>query len=157
MPNFDFYDLSRFTKVEQFEIAVRHAIKTGRKFEEKAVTDHRRKLLVELEKPRDAFEEYFWMHVILYEEVLSKRSQTKRNVKAIKTRQAVKKMSIQDFLVSLMRKQKTQGFRLLSEQNRHDAAYENVIIEFKEMFSETPDVVEIAQKRLDGQTQTKHN
>jgi hypothetical protein len=44
MPTFDFDDLSRFTRVEQFDIAVRHAIRTGRKFEEKAVKEHRRKL-----------------------------------------------------------------------------------------------------------------
>ena len=152
MPTFDFYDLSRFKEIKQFEIAVRHAIRTGRKFEEKAVIEHRRKLLVELENPADEFEEYFWMQVILYEEVLSQRSEQKRNVKAMKTRQALKKMSVFEFLVKLMRKNKTQGFRLLEQENREDAAYENVIIKFKELFVETPDVIEIALERLNLNT-----
>ena len=151
MPTFDFHDLSRFKEIKQFEIAVRHAIRTGRKFEEKAVIEHRRKLLVELENSKE-FEEYFWMQVILYEEVLSQRSEQKRNVKAIKTRQALKKMSVREFLVKLMRKNKTQGFRLLEKENREDAAYENVIIKFKELFVETPDVIEIAHERLNLKT-----
>mgnify|MGYP001026024009 FL=1 len=152
MPTFDFHDLSRFKEIKQFEIAVRHAIRTGRKFEEKAVIEHRRKLLVELENPADEFEEYFWMQVILYEEVLSQRSEQKRNVKAMKTRQALKKMSIREFLVKLMRKNKTQGFRLLEKENREDAAYENVILKFKELFVETPDVIDIAHERLNLKT-----
>ena len=61
MPTFDFHHLSRFKEIKQFEIAVRHVIRTGRNFEEKAVVEHRRKLLVELENPADEFEEYFWM------------------------------------------------------------------------------------------------
>ena len=88
------------------------------------------------------------MQVILYEEVLSQRSEQKRNVKAMKTRQALKKMSIREFLVKLMRKSKTQGFRLLEKENREDAAYENVILKFKELFVETPDVIDIAHERL---------
>ena len=152
MPTFDFHDLSRFKEIKRFETAVRHAIRTGRKFEEKAVIEHRRKLLVELENPADEFEEYFWMQVILYEEVLSQRSEQKRNVKAIKTRQALKKMSVREFLVKLMRKNKTQGFRLLEKENREDAAYENVILKFKELFVETPDVIDIAHERLNLKT-----
>jgi hypothetical protein len=70
----------------------------------------------------------------------------------MKTRQALKKMSVFEFLVKLMRKNKTQGFRLLEQENREDAAYENVIIKFKELFVETPDVIEIALERLNLNT-----
>ena len=113
MPTFDFYDLTRFKTIHNLEKAVRYAIRTGRKFDEKAVLEQRRKLLVAAEKPRDEFEEYFWMQVILYEEVLSQRSERKRSVKAMKTRQALKKMSIEEFLIKLLQKNKTQGFRVL--------------------------------------------
>tara|TARA_B110000211_G_scaffold231332_1_gene292734 strand:- start:453 stop:926 length:474 start_codon:yes stop_codon:yes gene_type:complete len=155
MPIFDFHDLSRFKNIKQLENAVRHATRTGRKFEEQAVTEHRRKLLVELETFKDEFEKYFWMQVVLYEEVLSQKSEKKNNVKAMKTRQALKKMTIHEFLIKLMRKNKTQGFRLLEDEGREDAAYENVIIKFKDRFFATPDVIEIAHERLNLKAQKK--
>ena len=93
-----------------------------------------------------------WRRGILDEEVLSQRSEQNRNVKAMKTRQTLKKMSVREFLVKLMRKNKTQGFRLLEKENREDAAYENVIIKFKELFVETPDVIDIAHERLNLKT-----
>lgn len=145
---FDFHDLSRFKDIEKFEIAVRHAIRIGKKFDDDAVTVHRRKLLVERENPSNPFEEFFWMQVILYEEVLSESSTKRTNVKAMKTRQALNTITIQEFLVQLMRKNKTKGLRLLEDANREDAAYENVIIKFNERFLETPDVIEIAYERL---------
>ncbi len=155
MPTFDFYDLTRFKTIHNLEKAVRYAIRTGRKFDEKAVLEQRRKLLVAAEKPRDEFEEYFWMQVILYEEVLSQRSERKRSVKAMKTRQALKKMSIEEFLIKLLQKNKTQGFRVLEQESREDAVYENVVLKFKDRFSDKAKIIAVAEERLQFKAQLK--
>ena len=155
MSTFDFYDLTRFNSIQNLEKAVRHAIRTGRKFDEAAVIEHRRKLLVDLENPGNEFEEYFWMQVILYEEVLSQRSERKRSVKAMKTRQALKKMSIEEFLIKLLQKNKTQGFRVLEQESREDAAYENVVLKFKDRFSDNAEIIAVAEERLQFKAQLK--
>ena len=95
------------------------------------------------------------MQVILYEEVLSQRSERKRSVKAMKTRQALKKMSIEEFLIKLLQKNKTQGFRVLEQESREDAAYENVVLKFKDRFSDNAEIIAVAEERLQFKAQLK--
>lgn len=95
------------------------------------------------------------MQVILYEEVLSQRSERKRSVKAMKTRQALKKMSIEEFLIKLLQKNKTQGFRVLEQESREDAAYENVVLKFKDRFSDKAKIIAVAEERLQFKAQLK--
>lgn len=76
-------------------------------------------------------------------------------MKAMKTRQALKKMSIEEFLIKLLQKNKTQGFRVLEQESREDAAYENVVLKFKDRFSDKAEIIAVAEERLQFKAQLK--
>ena len=140
----DTSDLKRFRTLRALSAYVVNQKRFGKKYDVDAVKAHARFLKVQAEDPSSPLEYAFWNRVVDYEEVLYEK--VGRNVKAQYTRQALRRMSVHDFLTGLMRKAPTYGWKLLDEAGRTDAAYENVIDDFAECFDD--DVVETARERL---------
>ena len=140
----DTSDLKRFKTLRALSAYVANQKRFGKKYDVDAVKAQARFLKVQAEDPSSPLEYAFWNRVVDYEEVLYEK--VGRNVKAQYTRQALKRLSVHEFLSGLMRKAPTYGWKLLDEVGRTDAAYENVIDDFSECFDE--DVVETARARL---------
>ena len=101
-------------------------------------------LLEELEDKSD-FHREFMRYVAAYEKILSEENIKKKT--ATRTRQRVLAVGAVQTMINLLEKPpKTYGIELLARKGRLDCAYENIVYDYPEFFTQTHHAE--AQRRL---------
>ena len=109
-----------------------------------AIWNRRVKFLTDMLDAKSDLEIGFCILIIEYEDTLEHKNQ--RKTLATYTRRGASEHGIKDYLIHLMKRPETYGFKVLEEDNKLRDSFENLIIRHKKEFCE--DIVKMARAKL---------
>lgn len=109
-----------------------------------AIWNRRVKFLTDMLDAKSDFEIGFCVLIIEYEDTLEHKNQ--RKTLASYTRRAASEHGIKDYLIQLMKRPETYGYKVLEENNKLRDTFENLIIRHKKEFHD--DIVKMARAKL---------